>query len=275
MAERAGSGKRRGLIVGLVVAVVLLLVLVPAFVTSRPGYFGRFDDLKSKYEPWKTSTHVAARCQDCHVAPGLGSQAAYAVQSIGGFYAALLAPSRTPEHFASPTNASCLACHEDLRSISPEGDLLIPHRAHVNILKMDCVECHDYLVHEISPEGAHRPTMAGCLTCHDGDTAKNTCSACHTSKATPESHKVDDWLIVHDDAAAREDCDSCHAWTEDWCVDCHSKRPASHTDDWRAVHGEQVAKRRTCEACHDAAFCEKCHGVVPPLNYDPALKLVE
>jgi uncharacterized Fe-S cluster protein YjdI len=58
-------------------------------------------------------------------------------------------------------------------------------------------------------------------------------------------------------------------------VDCHADRPQSHGDDWRAVHGERVAEHRSCEACHIGAFCVRCHGEVPRLNYDPALELVE
>ena len=35
--------------------------------------------------------------------------------------------------------------------------------------------------------------------------------------------------IVHAKKAADPECDSCHKWTEDWCVDCHARRPRSHT----------------------------------------------
>ncbi len=109
---------------------------------------------------------------------------------VGEFYLSLVLRSESPSVFATPTNEACLECHNDLRSVSPKGDLQIPHRAHVTILKMECVECHDYLVHELNPSGKHLPTMAGCLRCHDGDTAKDTCTACHTQKAAPDSHQA-------------------------------------------------------------------------------------
>jgi hypothetical protein len=35
-----------------------------------------------------------------------------------------------------------------------------------------------------------------------------------------------------------------------------------------------VARHRNCEACHAAPFCTRCHGELPKLNLDPALKLV-
>jgi hypothetical protein len=276
MGEKHSSSRRRRLLRGLIVTlVVLVFVALPAYLATRPQYFARFDELSAQYDPWSTSTHVAAACQDCHVPPRVVARTAYAVRMVGEFYVSLVVPSHTPAVFEKPTNAACLNCHEDLRSISPEGDLKIPHRAHVNILKMECVSCHKYLVHEESPEGNHTPPMSGCLTCHDGDTAKNTCSACHTEKATPKSHAAKDWLVIHADEAKSGKCDGCHAWIDDWCVDCHTKRPRSHAGDWRATHRDQVAKHRSCEACHAAAFCEKCHGTVPQLNYDPALKPVE
>jgi hypothetical protein len=159
--------------------------------------------------------------------------------------------------------------------VSPNGDLQIPHRAHVNVLKMECVQCHDYLVHELNPQGDHLPTMEGCLKCHDGNTAKATCTACHTRKAAPDSHRASDWLIVHAQKATDPECDSCHKWTDEWCADCHAVRPRSHTKEWRASHGEQVKQHRNCEACHDGEFCVRCHGEVPKDNFDPALKPVQ
>jgi hypothetical protein len=140
---------------------------------------------------------------------------------------------------------------------------------------MDCVECHGYLVHEKSATGKNTPTMAACLRCHDGDTAKNACTACHTEKAAPDSHKAASWTIVHAEQGKDPQCVKCHAWTKNWCVDCHSRRPRSHGGNWRATHGDRAVKQRSCEACHKASFCIRCHGEVPQANFDPALKLVE
>jgi len=253
---------------------VIVLLLVPAYLATQPAFFGRYPSLAEKYEPWSTSTHVSAGCEGCHVKPGFLPQAAYRASGVGRFYLSLVSRSTTPTAFSQPTNEACLSCHFDLRSVSPEGDLRIPHKAHVNVLKMECVECHDFLVHEKSPEGKHTPPMAGCLKCHDGDTAKNTCTACHTDKAAPATHQAPDWTVVHADKVDAE-CAKCHKWTERWCADCHAKRPKSHTVKWREEHGEQVKRHRSCEACHAGSFCEKCHGEVPQDNFDPTLKVVQ
>ncbi len=267
--------RKRWLVGGLVAAGVVLLILLPGWLASRPGFFGRYPGLQEQYKPWSTSSHVEVSCADCHVPPGVVTQAVYRTRMVGEFYLSLVARGRVPNVFPTPQNAACLKCHNDLRTVSPKGDLQIPHRAHVTILKMRCVECHNYLVHEKSPEGKHTPRMATCMKCHNGDTAKNTCTACHTEKAAPATHKAPDWLVVHGEKGSQPECNSCHRWTDKWCADCHKRRPASHTADWRAVHGDAVKKHRGCEACHDDAYCIRCHGEVPKENFNPDLKPVK
>jgi hypothetical protein len=260
---------------GIVLVVLIVFIGIPAYIATRPSFLKRFPSMHDDYATWATSTHVEATCQSCHVLPGVLPQSAYRLQMVGVFYRSLLSRSRAPEAFDQPTNEACLKCHNDLRSVSPKGDLKIPHRAHVQILKMKCIQCHTYLVHEKSPTGKNTPPMSACLRCHNGDTAKNTCTACHTNKATPATHKAADWLVVHPDKAVGGDCAKCHRWTEKWCSECHSKRPRTHTADWRSTHGAAVAKHRNCEACHKASFCVGCHGVLPKANLDPSLKLVQ
>lgn len=268
-------GQRDVLRVSIVLLALLVLVAGPVYLTGQPEFFGRLPALDDEYIPWSTSTHLEAACEDCHVSPSVLPRVANRARLVGEFYLTLVLRSRRPGGFESPPNAACLACHSDLRTVSPKGDLQIPHRAHVTILEMRCVECHQYLVHELSPEGKHTPPMVECLRCHDGDAAKNACSACHTEKAAPASHRAENnWLVAHAAQADDPDCVTCHKWADNWCVECHSQRPRSHGTDWRAVHGLQVGKHRSCEACHEGDFCIRCHGELPALNLDPTLELV-
>ncbi len=272
------GGRRRGFaIAGIVLLALLLLVALPGYLSMRPGFFGRYTSLADKHKPWTTSTHAEVGCQECHVRPTVLGQGTYRARMVGEFYLSLVSRSREPSIFDTPTNAACLSCHYDLRTISPKGDLQIPHKAHVSILKMKCVDCHNYLVHEKNPAGKHTPAMSECLRCHDGDTADNACTACHTEKAAPATHRAKDWVVVHAQSASepKAECKKCHKFTDKWCADCHARRPQSHGKDWRDVHGAQVEKRRNCEACHEAAFCVRCHGEVPKLNFDPTLKIVQ
>lgn len=268
--------EKRRLLVRTAIAAALLigLVLVPGYLANRPSFVGRYERLHKNYSSWSGSVHAKVSCQKCHVRPGLASQGAFGAKMLGEYYLSLAMPSRSPKLFGKPTNAACSSCHLDLRTVSPKGDLNIPHRAHVTVLKLACTDCHNYLVHALSAEGKHSPPMGGCLKCHDGKRAKNACSACHTDKALPTTHKAAGWLVAHPQKAASGECDSCHKWTDRWCSTCHETRPRSHAADWRSKHGDHVKTRRNCEACHQPAFCVKCHGEVPKLNFDPSLKLV-
>lgn len=261
--------------VSLAVTAILVLVVVPGVLAYRSEFFARYPALETRYRTWAISTHAEAPCRSCHLRPAPLAEAVYPVRLLGAFYVSLVSRTNPPNVFASPTNEACLSCHSDLRSVSPKGDLQIPHKAHVNVLEMRCVQCHKYLVHERSHEGKHDPPMRLCLECHDGDTAEDACTACHTSKAAPRSHTRTDWLVVHPVESTTQDCASCHGWREDWCVECHRDRPRSHGNDWRAVHGNGLDKHRSCEACHKPSFCVRCHGVYPARGIDPGLRLVE
>lgn len=268
---------RRRLFLRLGVAALLLtvFVLVPGYLGVQPGFLERYENLAAGVQTWETSVHAKVDCQSCHVSPGLGSRARYSLRMLGEFYVSWVLPSREPDVLDRPANEACSSCHIDLRTVSPSGDLLIPHRAHVEILGLDCVACHEFLVHELSPEGKRTPRMSRCLECHDGEQAEAACTTCHTEKAAPENHQSSDWLVSHPDRQGEIDCADCHAWTDDWCVECHTRKPSSHAVRWRSNHRFKVEDRRNCEACHEGEFCVRCHGEVPTLNFDPALALVE
>lgn len=273
---RVTPGKRRLLLrLGIAALAVTALAVVPGCLASQPGFLRRYSYLGGEYQTWSTSVHAKVACQQCHVRPELPAQAAYSLRMLGEFYLSVVLPNRKLATFAKPTNAACSNCHIDLRTVSPSGDLNIPHRAHVTVLKLECVRCHAYLVHEKSPEGKHVPPMAACLSCHDGRQAKNACATCHTEKAAPASHRAPDWVVVHAQKQQGGDCAKCHKWRADWCAECHARRPRSHAVKWRSTHGAKVKAHRNCEACHDARFCIGCHGELPKENFDASLKFVK
>jgi hypothetical protein len=240
----SGGGRRRLLaLVGIAALLIVVFVLVPGYVATRPQFMNRYQSMKKAHETFSTSVHSQATCQSCHVSPKWTAQTLYAGRMVGEFYLSFVMPSRQPKLLNKPTNDACAKCHVDLRTVSPSGDLNIPHRAHVSVLKLECVQCHADLVHTTNSAGKHTPSMATCLKCHDGKTAKNNCSSCHTNKALPDNHKAADWVIVHPDKQKEIDCTKCHKWTENWCSQCHKTRPRSHTKTWRSEHGKKVEKR--------------------------------
>ena len=273
---RLTPARRRLLLIsGIVLLAVTVFVIAPGYLALQPQFMERYPNMEPEFVAWETSVHSKGSCQACHIPPGILSQAGYSTRMLGEFYVSQVFRNREPDLLDTPVNEACESCHFDLRAVSPSGDLNIPHRAHVDVLEMECVECHEYLVHEESPEGNHTPRMVKCLKCHDGEQAKNACTTCHTEKAAPEGHQDPEWVIIHPQKQREIDCAECHGWTEDWCVECHTRRPGSHGEKWRSTHRLSVEERRNCEACHEADFCITCHGEVPSLNFDPALDLVE
>lgn len=289
VAEAAGRGMRavvayarRYWRAALLLVVFSVLVLGPGYTANQPSFYERFEGLGAYQATWANSTHANVPCQSCHVDPGPVAQSIYAVRMAGEAYLALLPALREPATLSTPPTAACNRCHVDLRSVSPAGDLLIPHTAHVDALGVDCIVCHvGELVHNADPAISTTPRMATCLTCHDGQTADEACDACHTEKGIPANHQEPTFIVDHAERQSEIDCQSCHAWREDWCRECHERRPRSHgtganPSEWRAAHRDVVAARapRNCEACHEDSFCIECHGELPPGNYDPAVELV-
>lgn len=256
--------KRRLVIWGAVALIVLvvLALAVPIISTLQPDYYRRFPALGLRMDHWATSTHSRISCAECHINPGVVGFLSFAVKSVPAFYAQLLQGPDDTNLLKAPEKVACQKCHTSYRSVAPSGDLLIPHRAHVEVLGLECVTCHKDLVHSINRRGFNRPEMESCLEqCHDGDTASNECVDCHTRKQTPESHMQEDWLEVHGSMAESEDCGSCHDWTPGYCAECHEKRPASHVGNWKKEHaGSARVRGEGCTVCHGGEeFCKQCH----------------
>lgn len=267
--------RRRLMWLGLAVLALAVLVVAPGYYASQPGYLARYPNLSAPYKAWATSKHKDVSCESCHVPPTITAWVAHSAVMVGQFYVSLISPERQLGGYPPPTSATCHGCHESLISVSPDGDLKIPHRAHVDVLGLACVRCHSNLVHHPNAAGRDIPQMITCLTCHDGKQAKNACATCHTAKAAPDSHRAANWDTIHPREVGKVDCASCHAWTVKWCADCHARLPRSHTTTWRADHPPAVKANRNCEVCHTGDFCVRCHGVVPSLNFNAAVKLVE
>jgi hypothetical protein len=245
----------------IVVAVALVL---PLILTLQPAYYEAYPSLAGRIAAWRASSHSMAGCSDCHVDPGPSGMLDFAVKSVPAFYSQLMSGPTTQNLLAVPNSAACLRCHKSDRTISPNGDLLIPHPKHVVDLAIKCAVCHKNLVHSPSAQGFNKPEMATCLMdgCHDGVKAKNDCASCHTKIQVPPDHLKADWLAVHPTFVGKIDCAKCHAWTPNYCIDCHSQKPPSHVGNWKYEHQFAAAARGEtgCLVCHDRqTFCDKCH----------------
>jgi len=253
---------RRTILVAGVLLVLVFLMVLPVFSTLQPAYYERYPGLHVRMDNWRASTHARIACVGCHVNPGAAGFLTFAARSIPAFYSQLLQGPKDTNLLGVPDRRACQKCHTAYRQVSAQGDLLIPHRAHVEVLKVNCVVCHKNLVHSANSVGFNKPEMSACLdSCHDGTKATNLCVKCHTRKTTPESHSQPNWLQIHSTQVNSVDCGACHAWTPDFCNECHVKRPASHKGNWKKEHQYEAKKRGDgCLVCHGGVkFCKKCH----------------
>jgi nitrate/TMAO reductase-like tetraheme cytochrome c subunit len=154
-----------------------------------------------------------------------------------------------------------------------------------------------------------RPDMDTCMECHKARKVTTECTACHTTGMVPDSHKKEEFkLETHGKQASKDlkDCNQCHkgmsaeeldgyeeestltkllnnnksqapkknhynyAKDNTFCRDCHSQRPASHTNYWMKDHGGYASEdREGCTACHEyqpisdsqikIVACASCH----------------
>lgn len=237
------------------------------------------------------SSHKNLECGDCHTPHSL----------VGKIYQKItVLPDIIPEitgHYEIPkipkklanldiTDKSCRYCHSpETRNFTLSGDLILDHVKHSKIHPQKpleivvagvttatitfngnegCIYCHFNVAHA-KEKIDYRPRMTFCMrNCHNNEIAPDKCDLCHTNKPLPPSHKAKDWYEVHGERAAVEDCVPCHGWVEDYCSECHKKRPKSHDKLWRSTHKTEARRDPSgCAACHEAKFCLKCHGISP------------
>jgi hypothetical protein len=240
---------------------VVVLLVLPVYSTLHPGYYSRYPSMRVRMHNWRVSTHARMSCIGCHVEPGAQGMLSFAARSIPAFYSQLIFGPKSTNLLSVPSNKACQKCHTTYRQVSPNGDLLIPHRAHVQVLHIQCATCHKGLVHVANPKGFNRPKMTMCLDeCHNGVKATNKCVKCHTHKNTPDSHNRPDWLQIHSKMTETVNCGRCHQWSPNYCQDCHKKRPSTHVGNWKKQHQFRAKVRgKGCLFCHGQKFCKQCH----------------
>ena len=174
--------------------------------------------------------------------------------------------------------------------------IIFHHVTHVEDLGLECGECHENLATSTQLSHDLLPVMDQCTACHDGDTASEECSVCHTRPDDPTTYT---WqptaglLFPHQThLAVAIVCDQCHSATASSaalaprtppemgsCMDCHAvpltdagcytchaslegKLPTSHGPDWSEVHGLFIPddSNGECSLCHQQADCESCHA---------------
>lgn len=247
-------------------------VYLPMAMTSVPSFCDNCHLMVEPTELWQESTHANVNCIQCHVNPGFINQVEHKILSYKEIYAQFLGGGEMPEDIHLPDNVACLRCHYLDREVSPGGDIIIPHTAHVQMRDLKCTDCHFNVVHSRRAEPGGPPPMDVCYMCHDGNQAPNECDTCHRDPPD-ESRAHPEGAVENHGELARgriEDCRRCHSERSNFCEDCHSKPPQSHqAQDWRYTHNETIAEegRGGCSGCHEEEFCDQCHKVQHPPNW--------
>jgi hypothetical protein len=185
----------------------------------------------------------------------------------------------TPASFIS----LCANCHDRLDPAPGDTTadwrldrkLVFNHAAHF-ARGIRCEACHQEFPHKPG-ETQHVPVET-CFTCHgsvhgqQGVMAPTDCDACHTQDiepVTPE-HESPTWLLAGGEALADHSqaaqaspnrllyCKMCHEAT--FCQDCHGME-IPHPDDWQGTHKETAqADDSKCMMCHESkSTCNDCH----------------
>jgi nitrate/TMAO reductase-like tetraheme cytochrome c subunit len=271
---RAVRVRLRYLILMLValVFVGVFVVYLPIALTSMPSFCGRCHTMTQAVDQWKHSTHANVNCVACHVDPGITKSLEHKVLALKEVYDELFGSGKMPSDIRQPKNSNCLQCHNINRTISPSGDIKIPHQEHVVMQGLNCTDCHFTVVHSLRGTPGAPPPMDVCYMCHDGVKAPNACSTCHVNPPSlQEAHPTDALTSHGKQALANPDsCSRCHSPASNFCENCHSKPPASHqAADWRYTHKTEVAAkgRDVCLGCHTQDFCNTCHTVNHPADW--------
>jgi hypothetical protein len=178
----------RKLALSALLALLLLVCLVPAYLTATPKQCAGCHEMEPYYESWKASSHrgAATHCLQCHAEPGIFGLALYEA----GFWGEIVAHLQGAEvavGAGAPSPESCQrdACHSLNREASYSGDLRIDHREHVTSEHITCPECHPGAVHEGVGGLEMTPPMESCKRCHEDD--MEDCDYCHTGKVVPQA----------------------------------------------------------------------------------------
>ncbi len=225
-------------------------------------------------------TPPMSACASCHGAKASPPLSACATCHVG--YAGQAAPGAV---ITAPAQWRAVS-PAPMRAPKPQARLKFSHAAH----PQPCASCH-------APDKAGAPTlptMAQCLSCHDGERADARCETCHLdvsaqpgpvaraglaparARLLPEDHTVD-WMARHGavSRAQSDQCASCH--TEASCASCHHERAARpfqvHPPSFVIVHA--IAARGAqpnCADCHNQqTFCASCHARTGHVSADDPL----
>ena len=180
--QRRPGMKRWTPLFGLIL-VLIVIVGIPAAYTSRNTFCGSCHIMQPFYKTWRESTHAKVSCVSCHNGPGpIGLIAAKASLFRQVIVAVVFRPDKVGAEAPIP-NSNCIACHAEHRKITTQEDLKLPAGHHsMKNNPFLCVDCHQQLVHDPTPNGKNVVKMKVCVDCHKAKKISTKCPTCHNNR---------------------------------------------------------------------------------------------
>lgn len=280
---------------GLIGGLAVVGIYTSIEVSSRPQFCGSCHNMQPYYQSWKTSSHRAVACVECHIPPGVTAEFRKKFEALS-----MVASYFTGTYGTNPwteiDDAACLRCHERRLLAGRElfGDVIFDHTSHLAGMrrgkKLRCTSCHSQIV-----QGSHiAVTTSTCILCHfkgrEANTGTARCTLCHP---IPDKVIRQETLILDHADVGRYgmECTWCHvqpasgdgAVPRERCVTCHNDparlKEYEHTD---LLHRMHVSEHKVdCMNCHleiehggppriekATTACNTCHrqGHSPQMN---------
>jgi len=125
----------------------------------------------------------------------------------------------------------CGSCHAVIDHIERYGETEFLHRQHVTDHKVDCLECHTEVTHQLAPRQESK-TSDACARCHDS------------------THGVAEAFLRGDGARTVPATPSAMWLARISCTGCHMHLPTFETRGAGAIAAREVA----CLSCHGPGF---------------------
>jgi nitrate/TMAO reductase-like tetraheme cytochrome c subunit len=268
----------------------LIIAVTAIQLTMSPQFCSMCHEMKPEYYTYKASSHQNIKCTDCHIEPGIDKLVIHKVTALKEVYLHVTGTFYSPIKMKHPIKDSiCQKCHNmENRSVTPTGDLIIPHAKHANE-RIACAKCHKGVAHGsiadksvtfssdydkwdeslgqafMSETKSVSPSMDICMNCHRLRKGPLACKACHTTGMVPVNHKSEEFKNGgHGKNAAKNlyYCDSCHSYMSYEKIEGMEKKPKfqEFLDKGKKnqvpMTVDNYAKVNT--------FCKNCHSKRPP-----------
>jgi nitrate/TMAO reductase-like tetraheme cytochrome c subunit len=262
---------------------LVVLLLAANFAVSRMAQRSSFCQnchyMAPYVEQWKSSSHAAVDCVQCHP---------YGTMAVAASTARYLSGAYNPRPRAEVDDKSCLAsgCHEQRLLKAQEsfrGGIRFDHQVHLKTLprgiQLRCTSCHNQIVQK----GHVTVTEQVCYTCHFKGAGRGEavtgCETCHGKPKKVVEHAG--FSFSHESyLKIGVGCNQCHvqvvtgdaAVTKERCAACHVRRE-ERIKDVPLLHQTHISQHKVdCQECHDPIRhgkvqfvepleirCESCH----------------